>query len=178
MLDVDTSPRSWIDYAGLALAGLLLAGLVVVGGYGTFTGFLQSTGYLKANEWVAIGAGAIGAGAALYLLMELGGGRMQGRAIFAVCFLSGLFSLFAVTKGVPAAATALYGRPAAVMFTVTGYDWGGRSCSRTVVAKNAGYEDFRMCEKYLKPVPHVGGTIEVRGPASGWGIIRENVRVY
>jgi hypothetical protein len=176
MYGVETSPRGWSDYLGLAFASLLLAGLLATGVYGVSAGTLQSAAYLAANQWVAIAAGAIGAGAALYLILELGG-RLNTRVIVAVCLFSGLFGIFAVTRGAPAVATALYGRPAVVAFTVTGFDWGGRGCSEVVVARNSGYEDFRLCAKYFDKRPVVGGTIELRGLASGWGLTRDEMIV-
>lgn len=176
MFSVEAMPRSWVDWVGVAVTGSVVTTLVVLGLYGSSLGFLQTKSYLDANEWVALGAGLLGAGCALYLLMEFTG-RLAGRQVFGICLISALFSVFAVTKGVPAAVTQFYGHEESVRFVVSGFDWGGKRCSGSVVAKNPGFEDFVMCVNYLDGTPRVGGTIEVRGLASGWGIVRERIVV-
>ena len=177
MFGIETMPRSKLDYLFVAAAGAVLSALVGLGLYGTFIGFLQSKIYLDANEWVALICGFIGAGCALYLILELTGG-LRARLVFGVCLICGLFSVFAVSKGVPAAATLLYGKPGVVRFVVTGFDIGGKNCSRTVVAVNPGYEEFRQCIKYFTGLrPEIGRTVEVQGMLSLWGIVRERVEV-
>lgn len=176
MFSIEAMPRSWLDWAGVALTGAVLVALAGLGLYGTTLGFLQSRAYLDANEWVAVGAGIVGAGCALYILMEFTG-RLEARQVAAICLISGLFSIFAVTKGVPAAVTEILGRTETVRFTVTEFTWGSKRCSRNVVATNPDYEDFTMCVKYLEREPRLGGTIEVRGMTSGWGIVRERITV-
>ena len=176
MFGIEAVHKTWVDYVGIALAGTMVTLLAGLGLYGSTLGFLQSAAYLEANEWVAVGAGIVGAGCALYLLMELTG-SIQARQVAVICLISGLFSIFAVTTGVPAAVTQLYGKPASVSFTVTEFGWGSRRCSRDVTAKNPDYEDFTMCMKYLDGTPRLGRTIEVRGIASGWGIVRERIIV-
>lgn len=176
MFGIEVVHKTWLDYAGIALAGAVVTLLAGLGLYGSTLGFMQSAAYLEANEWVAVGSGIVGAGCALYLLMELTG-SIQPRQVAVICLLSGLFSIFAVTKGVPAAVTQFHGKPASVSFTVTEFGWGSKRCSRDVTAKNPGFEDFVMCVTYLDGTPRLGGTIEVRGIASGWGIVRERVIV-
>jgi predicted ATP-dependent Lon-type protease len=89
-----------------------------------------------------------------------------------------LFSVFAVSKGVPAAATMIYGKPGIVRFEVTGFEGGGKNCSRSVVAMNSSYEDFHQCVRYFTGMqPEIGRSIEVRGMLSNWGIVRERVEV-
>lgn len=177
MFGIDSVPRTGLDWLLAALAGAVLVALVGIGAYGAFTGFLQSRLYLDANEWVALICGLIGAGCALYLVLELTGG-LRGRLAVGVCFFAFMFSIFAVSKGVPAAATALYGKPTVVRFVVTGFDWGGKNCSRNVVAKHPDYEDFQQCIKYFQGMrPEIGRTIEVSGMGSAWGIVREHIEV-
>ena len=172
-----TTPKSRMDYVLAALAGLVLAVLISVGLYGSFTGFLQSRSYLDANEWVALISGFIGAGCALYLLLEMTDG-LRGQLVVAICLLCGLFSVFAVSKGLPAAVTTLSGKPMMVQFEITGFDWGSKRCPRNVIAKNPGYEDFQMCVTYFTRLrPEIGRTIEIRGMGSAWGIVREQVEV-
>ncbi len=91
-------------------------------------------------------------GCALYLVLELTGG-LRGRLAVGVCFFAFMFSIFAVSKGVPAAATALYGKPTVVRFVVTGFDWGGKNCSRNVVAKHPDYEISSMHQILPRDAP-------------------------
>jgi hypothetical protein len=152
----------------------VLAALLVLGGYGAFLGFLQSAAYEEANQWVALGAGVVGGGSALYLLLEFVA-VLRGRAVLGVCVVCFLGGAFAVTRGVPASLTLLHGHQATVQFTVTGSDWGSKSCSKTVVASNPEFEEFRSCVNRLKRWPELGDVIEVSGMRSGWGIVRERV---
>lgn len=66
-----------------------------------------------------------------------------------------------------------------VRFEITGFDWGSRRCSRNVIARNAEFEEFSMCEDYLRDGlrPEVGRSIEIRGMRSNWGIIRTQIEV-
>jgi hypothetical protein len=169
--------KSGVDIALAAAAGTVLVSLVGIGLYGTFTGFVQTVGYWKANDLVALLVGFIGGGCALYLLLEWASGT-QGRMVFALCIVAGVFSVFAVTKGLPAAVTSASGHEGSAVFEIVRYEGGGRSCSRTVVATNPGYEDFRMCiTGFSGRRPDIGRHVEVHGMMSSWGIVRSEYRV-
>jgi hypothetical protein len=176
-LSGDATARGTLDYVLMAVAGSVVLAFVGIGLYGTFTGFLQTIAYFKANDIVSFCCALISAGCGWFLMLELFPGH-RGRTALGVVVICGMFGYFAVSKGVPAAVTLAYGKPGSVMFDVVSFDWGGKGCSSTVVARHRDYEDFRQCIKYFTgPRPEIGMHIEVRGVISNWGIVRENYRV-
>jgi hypothetical protein len=176
MLGLDAMPRGWLDWVGVALTGALLCTLAGAGLYGSSFAFLGSRAYLDANGLVVLGAGVLGAGCVLYLLMEFTR-RPDVRLVGAVCIIGGWLSVSAVTKGLPAAVTQVLGEPQTVRFLIQSFEPGGRHCSLNVIATHPDYEDFRSCVTSLDGTPREGGTIEINGIVSGWGIVREGVAV-
>lgn len=176
MLDASEPRRGWIDYAGMAASGLCLLALIVVGGYGIGQGALQTVDYYHANNWVALGVAALGAGCVFYLYWEIVGPPFD-RRLLGLCVVVFMLSAMAVTKGMPAIAATYWGRPIDIRLTVTGFEPGGRSCSTYAIARHPDYETLRTCMRHLHRNARVGDTIGVSGPATAWGIRLDHVEL-
>lgn len=169
--------RRLLDYLGIAFAASVLVGVFGVGLYGIATGFIETNRYFRANDLVSLFVALIAAGCALYLVLEFSTER-SGRLLVGVCVLCGTFGYLTVSAGLPAAVTNVVGTPGRVAFLVERFEYGGRGCSRRMVATNPDYRPFSACVTSLPgPTPRVGQHIEIYGRISAWGITRMGYRL-
>jgi hypothetical protein len=168
--------RQPLDWAMIGLAALVLLVAVVLGMFALGVGFVTTIAYEHEWQWISFVCGLICAGCVAYLLLEYTGPKAERAVLFAIA-AGGIFGYLAVSNGVPAGMTAIYGKPGAEVFVMDDLTFGSKGCRGTVIAHNERYSEMRICINYFgnRP-PHIGGKIELRGKISAWGMTRESYR--
>ena len=168
----DEDGRGVIDYVALGIIALVIlaSGLVAFGGL--VARFVVSKDYAEYNTIVAVGAAALGALIALYLLLSWVSVDRYRTAIALVVLLAGMGYL-SVSVGAPATLGSLQGRTETVTFTVTGYAYGGRYNCSGVYATHPDFGETRLCHIRAE----AGDRVALSGKRSWFGLAYTNTRV-